>query len=268
MSVPRPEIDVGPRMSDPGASSYSGLAATPKALAEDLFDFARDRIDLGHSIDRGEDATVAIIRQDRRRLTMVDFEPRLDRLRPVVGAARKLAAAANVTGLVDLGPVIAFVIAGAALLTAEASGKAIDQHGLIDLELDHVVESETTARQHFIERLRLRERPRKAVENKAVAGIRLADAVGDHVYDDAVGNELARIHDALDAEPQLAAGSGRRPQHVPGGKLGNAVGLLDTLCLGPLPRARWPEQDDVHPRRPLSFAFLIKPSYWCASRCE
>ena len=43
-----------------------------------------------------------------------------------------------------------------------------------------------------------------------------ANAVGNHVDDNAVRNQLAGIHDALDAEPELAAGGGRRPQHVPG----------------------------------------------------
>src|SRR5439155_19018809 len=85
--------------------AISDRAATRTASSEDLFDCARNRVYLGHSVDRAEDPTVAIIRQDRRRLTMVDFEPRLDRLRPVVGAARKLAAAANIADLVDLGPV-------------------------------------------------------------------------------------------------------------------------------------------------------------------
>src|SRR6266850_1976370 len=104
---------------------------------------------------------------------MVDLEARLDCLGPVVGAARKLAAAANVAGPVEFGPVVALVIAGAALLTAKASGKAIDQGRFIDLELDHVVEPQAEARQHFIQRLRLRKRPREAVEDKAVAAIRL-----------------------------------------------------------------------------------------------
>jgi len=110
-------------MSDPGASSYFRPRGNAKGLIRGSFDFARDRIDICHAIDRAKDPTVAVIRQDRRRLAMVDFEPRLDRLRPVVGAARKLAAAANVADLVDLGPVVAVVVAGAALLTAKRPAK-------------------------------------------------------------------------------------------------------------------------------------------------
>src|SRR5207249_2437632 len=121
-SVPVPKSMSDRECQIPVRRAISDLAATRKASSEDLFDCARNRVYLGHSVDRAEDPTVAIIGQDRRRLTMVDFEPCLDRLRPVVGTARKLAAAANIADLVDLGPVVAFVIARAALLAAEASG--------------------------------------------------------------------------------------------------------------------------------------------------
>src|SRR6266851_4294016 len=122
--------------------------------------------------------------------------------------------------------------------------------------------------QHRVERLRLRHIARKAVENEPVPAIRLDDAAVDHLDDDIVGDELAGIHDGLDAPSELGVGIGGGAQHVAGGELDDAVGLLDPLRLCALPRAWRPEQDDVHPRRPLSFAFLISPSYWCANKCE
>src|SRR5580693_2001618 len=98
------------------------------------------------------------------------------------------------------------MIAGATMLTVKTSGEPCDKSGLIDLKLDHVVDPETTLRQHLIQGLGLRQRARKAVENKAVSAIRLADTIGDHVDDDSVGNQLTGIHDALDTEPELATG--------------------------------------------------------------
>src|SRR5437867_698245 len=124
----------------------SDLAATRKASPEDLFDFVCDRVDPSHSIDQAEDPTVTIIGQDRRRLTMIDLEPRLDRLRPVIGAAGEFASTAAIADPVDFWPMVAFVIAGATLLAAEAPGQAINQSGLLDLELDDIVEPETAAR--------------------------------------------------------------------------------------------------------------------------
>ena len=47
--------------------------------------------------------------------------------------------------------------------------------------------------------------------------------------------------------------------------------VLQPLGLGALAGARRPQKDDVHrpPQRPLprSRAFLMRPSYWWASRC-
>ena len=109
------------------------------------------------------------------------------------------------------------MVAGAALLAVKTSGEAIDEDGLIDLELDHMVEPQIALGQHFVERLRLGKGSRETVENKAGAAIRLADAVGDHANDDVVRNELPGIHDALDTQPEFATRKGRGPQHVSSG---------------------------------------------------
>ena len=232
-----------------------------RGAAQDFFDLARNRIDLGHAIDGPQNAALTIIRQDGRGLAMIDIEPRPDRLRPVVGAADEFAAAASIANSVDLRPVVALMVAGTTLLTGKPSREPVNQGVLVDVELDHVVEPAIVLCQHLIKRLRLRQRSGETVENKAVTAIWLPDAVGDHVDDDIVGDELAGIHDALDAQPELAPRKGRGPQHVSGGELSNPVVLLYPLRLSPLPRAWRPEQDDVHPRRPRSFAFLIRPSY-------
>src|SRR5216683_3845330 len=99
---------------------------------------------------------------------MIDIEPRLDRLRPVVRAAGELASATNIAGPVDLGPVVAIVVAGAAFLAGKASGQPIDESRLVDGELDHVVDREAALRQHPIERLRLRQSSWETVEYETV----------------------------------------------------------------------------------------------------
>ena len=93
---------------------------------EDPLDFAADRVDLGHPINAAQDAAVSKIGQDRRRLAMIDIEPRPDRLRSVVRSAGEFTSTASIADAVDLGPVVAFVIAGATLLTAKTSSEPID----------------------------------------------------------------------------------------------------------------------------------------------
>ena len=54
----------------------------------------------------------------------------------------------------------------------------------------------------------------------------------------------------------------------PGRKLDQPATRGELLGLRSLARPRRPQQDQVHIRlvAPLSFAFLMRPSYWCASR--
>src|SRR5271169_4038243 len=112
---------------------------------------------------------------------MIDLKPLLDRVRPVVCATDEFASAAHIADPVDFRSAVALVIAGATMLTVKTSGEPRDKCGLINLELDNMVEAKTTLRQHLIQRLGLRQRPREAVEDKAVSAIRLGDPVGDHI---------------------------------------------------------------------------------------
>ena len=86
--------------------------------------------------------------------------------------------------------------------------------------------------------------------------------------DDVVGDELALVHDRLGRAADLGAGLHGRAQHVAGRKLDEPVPGGDLLGLRPLAGPRRAQQDQVHHRlvAPLSFAFLMRPSYWCASR--
>ena len=135
---------------------------------------------------------------------------------------------------------------------------------LIDRE--YMVELLIVLGEHCIERLGLRHGARKAVENKPPlssmgGGIRGGDPIGDHLDDDVVRNELARLHDRLDLLAERAARRDRPAQHVAGGELNQPVLLFEALCLRALACAGGSEQDQVHQRRPRSRAFLISPSY-------
>ena len=73
---------------------------------------------------------------------------------------------------------------------------------------------------------------------------------------------------ALTRLPDLGAGCHGGAQHVAGRELDEPVPGGDFLGLRSLARSRRPEQDQVGHRlvAPLSLAFLMRPSYWCASR--
>src|SRR6185295_13635898 len=159
------------------------------------------------------------------------------------------------------------VVAGAALGAGEAADDALGQRLLVDLHLDHPVELLAGGRQHGVERLGLSLGAREAVQDEALGGIRLGDAVLDQTDHQRVGHQLAPLHDPLGLLAELAARGYRGAQHVAGRELDHALLGLQALRLGALSSARRSQKDDVHRPRPRRRAFLMRPSYWWASRC-
>src|SRR3546814_826628 len=128
--------------------------------------------------------------------------------------------------------------------------------------------------EHLVERFGLCRGAREAIQNKAPLTVGLLDSPRDDLDHDRVGHQPARVHDGLGILAERAARSHRGTQHVARRELHETMLLLEKLGLRAFSGTRRPEQDDVHgdvrsrhqPRRPLSLAFRISPSYWWARR--
>src|SRR5690606_38747418 len=96
--------------------------------------------------------------------------------------------------------------------------------------------------------------------------IRRVDPVRNNADHHVVGHQLAPRHDRLGllAEFRSLGHGGTRP--VAGRKLNQPVTLLNTLGLRALAGTGRTQKDELHLRAPRSLDFLIRPSYWCASR--
>src|SRR3546814_12159257 len=66
--------------------------------------------------------------------------------------------------------------------------------------------------------------------------------------------------------PDRSPGSHGGAQHVAGRELHHAALGNQPCGLRALTRARRPQKNDVQRRPPRKRAFLMSPSYWCASR--
>ena len=108
-----------------------------------------------------------------------------------------------------------------------------------------IVERPTGVRQHRVERLRLLERARKAVEQEAARGIGLGQPLADDADDHVVGHELAGVHVLLRREAELGARLQRGAQHVAGRDVRHAEGGRDALGLRAFAGPRRTEQHDV-----------------------
>jgi hypothetical protein len=75
---------------------------------------------------------------------------------------------------------------------------------------------------------------REAVEDEPVARLLLGDAVGDQPHHHLVRDQVASVHVLLCLPAELGAVAHRRAQDVPGGVVGQAEILLQSLPLGPL----------------------------------
>src|SRR5262245_60416054 len=199
-----------------------------------------DLIDRGHAVHALEHALLSVIVRERRRLRPISRKSFFEHARIVVCADRLATGCHLSYTLLD----------------------APEQNALVHFELYHGIKLQTPFGQQAIERFRLRDRARKAIEHKAALGVGLANAVSNDRHDNLVWNQLAAFHDAFGAQPYRCSGSDSGTEHVPGRELDNSVFGYQALRLRALPRPRRAEQDQSHRVRPRSLERLIRPSYW------
>jgi hypothetical protein len=99
-----------------------------------------------------------------------------------------------------------------------------------------------------VERLRLRDRARIAVEDEAVLG--LEELLADERDRDLVGDELALGQQRLDLPPKLRAARDRSAIEIAGRNVRNLILGRDSLRLRSLARPLRPEDEDVYLRNP------------------
>ena len=144
-----------------------------------------------------------------------------------------------VVALVHLATALgAGLVGGGADVVAVAAhatrGEALDDDLGVNVDEQRRVQRTTQLGQLGVKRDRLRGRAREAVEDEALLGVRILQALGDQADDDIVGHEVARVHERLRLLPQRRAGLYGSAQHVARGdvrraELFNQLGRLRTL---------------------------------------
>ena len=92
----------------------------------------------------------------------------------------------------------------------------------------------------MIERVRLGEVARKAIEDEPLAGVRLLQPLANHPEHQGVIHQAAAVHGFLGLPAKFGALGHRGPQQVTGGDLRDADTLHETLRLGALAGAGGP----------------------------
>ncbi len=124
--------------------------------------------------------------------------------------------------------------------------------GVVDahLKLDHGIELHVLLLQKIVQRLGLRYRARKTVEDKTLRHVGLIQSVGNDPDHDLVRHQPAAGHDVLGLEADRRLRGHRGAQHFTGRELNDTVPLNQPLRLRSLARPRRPEKNQSHPFRP------------------
>jgi hypothetical protein len=97
-----------------------------------------------------------------------------------------------------------------------------------------------------VRRVRLLDGAREPVEHIAALSARRLDRLAQHVHHDAVGHEIAALHDLLDVAPDRGAFRDVLAQQVPAGDVRDAEMVRDADGLRALARAGRADQEQPH----------------------
>src|SRR5690242_4340169 len=150
---------------------------------------------------------------------------------------------------------------------AGAPQDPLDQRFLSHGDLQHGVKLLPLLGQSLLQHLRLRDSPRKPVENEAVLGILALDAPGNHVADQPVGNEPAALDDRSRLAPERRSSSCRLPQQLSGGKVRDMQRCGEPLGLRSLAGPRRTEENQPHLKRERASAHprcSSRKAFWLA----
>ena len=123
-----------------------------------------------------------------------------------------------------------------------ATGHAFNDFGVRHLDFENEVDRDACGLKGFS----LRNRTGEAVEEGAVHGVGLREAVLDETDDDVVGDELTLVHHGLGSQTERGARLDGGTKHVARGDLGNTELFADELGLRALAGTGRPNQNQTH----------------------
>ena len=207
--------------------------------AEQSFHVGVDGIDRAIAVDALQQALALVIVDKRTRALGVDVEAIANRGLVVVVALIHLAVAFRAGGIGSGADVAAF-------FAAATLGEALDDNLRVNVDEQRCVERALEAGQHVVEGHSLSRGAREAVENEALLAVGLAQALVHEVDDQAIGNQIARIHVALGLLAELGLVLHRGAQNVARGNVRRGEFLNQLGGLRTLAGARGAQQHDIH----------------------
>ena len=145
-----------------------------------------------------------------------------------------------------------------AALADPAANGTLDQIGGGNIDVQHPRQLDAVIRKNLSECIRLLDRAREAIEDKALLTVRLTETLADNADRHLVGDELARVHVGLCLFAERSALFYGFTKHIARGDMQNTVAFYEICRLCALAGTRRPHQNDVHCS--ISLRYFIKPS--------
>src|SRR5699024_7494239 len=187
-------------------------AASSHLLADGFHRGIVDLVDGAFGLD--VDDLIAVVVDQRHGLVTVDRHPGADGFLVVIGAA--------------------------------TSQHALDDDVIGDLEVEHAIQALVVLGQQVVEDLGLFYRARESVEQEAVGGIVLRQAIFDHARGDVGWHELSGVHVAFSFYSQRGAFANVRAEEVSGGDVGNVQLFAEDCCLSTFASTGRAEENESH----------------------
>ena len=185
-------------------------------FADSLEDVRLHIIDNLKTIYGPENALRTIIFDQRRGLLIVNAEPHLESLAIVISSCD----GASLVGL------------------ARPIQNPIEQNLFINFQFNRMIQRELCGVKKVVECLGLGNCPRKTVEDEAVCGVRLGDALDQHGDNELIRHEFTPFHHSLGRFAYVCPRSNSCTQHFTRRQMRNVKLFTNTARLCPLPCSR------------------------------
>lgn len=200
-------------------------------------------------IDALPDAGLLVVADHGGRLGVVGCKALLQSIGVVVAALNKRLARHVVLHVVLRG-VKGAVVAATGCRVDQTAGDTGDQQGVVDLQLDGVLELLVALREHRVEALGLHDGAGEAIEDEpgqksaallvghgqgwehipSLALLIVVELLLDHANDNLIADETALVHDLLGLAAEGSLLRNLRSQHVTGGLRNNRQQRPRTVC--------------------------------------
>src|ERR1051326_3685663 len=248
----------------PGAPSPRRLCRCTASLHGDRFVLADrlnqrgfDRLDALVAVDALQEPELIVALDHGERVAQVHGYAIGNDLAFVVGPLVQIAVA-SVAHARDGRRIEDLVIRRLAALAQPPTGQAFHEDLCRHLDVDGAPNPAAALTQSTFERFRLGDGTREAVEQRPTAGIRLFEAVDDHVYHERIWHEVAAIHVRPGGAAEVRTLVPMLAQQVAAGDVRNAEDFGQEACLGALAGAGSAEQQ-------YHFLVTMQPHCCCST---